>query len=216
MAMRTALAFGFTALLRCLAVATVWMAVALVGEGRAQTPKALEAPQGAAAAGGTTLLKLFPELAGLPDASTFHVVDTWMGLSPDSPVVKDYPLMLKNNEFVGQAVFSEGGKQKDEKQNVAIPLEVVQKLWLVVLGVAIEEMEYKPRIDHTDDYPALGFEAQVNDKLLRVWTQSQPKEVNSHWIRTPWAIGYSDRTFVVSTPELDFAIDSLYDYLGKR
>ena len=196
-------------------MAAVWIAVVSVGPVPAQTPKSPEAMRGVAAAGGATLLRLFPELSGLPDASVFHVVDSWMGLSPDSPVVRDYPLMLKNNEFVGEAIFSKHRK-KDEKQNVAVPRDVVQKFWRVVLSASVDEKEYEPRMSHTDDYPELEFQTQINEKPLRVWTKSQPKEVNSHWIRAPCAIDYSDRRFVFSTPELDFAIDSLADYIGKK
>jgi hypothetical protein len=202
---------------RRILLAALWLGLVSPSIGLAQTSN-VPPPSSAAAANGPSLLRLFPELSNLDDAKVLRIVDSWVGLSPKSPAVADYPLALKDTAFVGEAVFSEnakGGRKVTARRNIAIPRGVIQTFLRTVLQVPLEEKAYRPRINHTDDYPTLLFEVATKRGQLRITSSSQAMNVKSHWSRAPWAIIYANRTFVVSTTDIDFAIDPLYAYLKK-
>jgi hypothetical protein len=162
---------------------------------------------------GHRLLELFPEISGLLDTTAFRVNNKWMGLSLDSPAVFEVALALNGDHFEGEASVSYGPPGRDgfraTKRNVVVPREAVRAFLCAALQVPLEERAYKPYLAHTDDYPDLNFTFQAQSGPIAIFTRSQPRVVQSQFVQTPWAISYADRTFVVSAPDIDAALDGL-------
>jgi hypothetical protein len=166
------------------------------------------------------LLDLFPDISGLLEATAFRVNNTWMGLSPQSPAKFEVALALNGDRFEGKASISRGQEGRDafqaKKRNISLPRDAVWAFLCAVLQVPIEERAYEPYISHTDDYPDLSFTFQGQLGPIAIFTRSQPRVIDSQFVQTPWAISYADRTFVVSAPDIDAALDKLDPSLFPR
>jgi hypothetical protein len=167
----------------------------------------------AAVVNGPRLLELFPDMSGLLEATTFRVNNTWMGLSLSSPSKFEVALALNGDHFEGEASVSRGQEGRDtfqaSKRNISVPRDAVRAFLCAVLQVPLDERAYKPYIAHTDDYPDLSFTFQGQSGPITIFTRSQPRVIQSQFVQTPWAISYADRTFVVSAPDIDAALDGL-------
>ena len=96
-----------------------------------------------------------------------------------------------------------------KKRTTAISRDDAQAFLCVALQAPVEEHPYEPYLSHTDDYPALSFTFQDRNGPLKVFTPSQPHVVQSHRVRTPWAIVYHGRTFVMTVADIDLALRRL-------
>jgi hypothetical protein len=177
----------------------------------------------------TRLSGLVPELSDLLDTTSLHILSRWCGFGPGSPIKVDYKLVLKNGSFVGRSIHSEArqptaspcGEEDNRaiiaKRQVAIPRDAIRVFLSAVLSAPAEEGKgYTARMDHTDDYPTLAFELKGRAGRVIIGTASQPTIVDGHITRAPWAILYVDRIFVVSTCEIDRALEPLSrDYLKE-
>lgn len=169
---------------------------------------------------GPRLLELFPEMSGVLDMTAFRVSNKWMGLSRLSPAIFEVALVLDSDRFEGEASVRYGGEGRDTlqatKRKVFAPRDAVRAFLCTALQAPLEERTYKPYIAHTDDYPDLNFTFQGQSGPLTIFTRSQPQINQSRWVQTPWAISYADRTFVVSAPDIDSALDGLLPSLDIR
>ena len=164
----------------------------------------------------TTLIRQFPEMADLPDTKTVVVGIQWFGLSTLSPMIADYLLELHDDQFTGQGQFKVADAPAVSR-SITVPRDVMRAFLAVASKVRMVEGEYKPRIEHTDDYPSLEFDVATKQGLLRIGTQSQLKyaESGTYLNRTPWSIGYLNRSFVVTASDLDRAYEPFDPYLRE-
>jgi hypothetical protein len=103
------------------------------------------------------------------------------------------------------------------KRKVFAPRDAVRVFLCAALQAPLEERDYKPYISHTDDYPDLNFTFQGERGPLTIFTRSQPHvSFQRYGRRSPWAIGYADRTFVVDSPDIDSALARLLQSLDIR
>jgi hypothetical protein len=167
----------------------------------------------ASVASGPRLLDLFPEMSGVLDATAFRVRNKWMGMSLSSPAVFEVALALDGDRFEGEASLRYGAEGRDtfraETRKVFAPRDAVRAFLCAALQAPTEERDYKPYIAHTDDYPDLNFIFQGERGPVTIFTRSQYRSVPPRWVQTPWAIGYADRTFVVTAPDIDAALEQL-------
>jgi hypothetical protein len=156
-----------------------------------------------------TLTQLFPALVRLPEATAVEITVGWSGLSLLSPMNGEYVLQLHNDQFEGLGRFKVAAATSVRK--IAVPRDNVQSFLAAVSQVELVEEEYKPRITHTDDYPYVGVGVQTEQGLLQIETRSQSRRVESEEYRdrTPWAINYLGRTFVIGANDLDRALEHL-------
>jgi hypothetical protein len=161
------------------------------------------------AATSTTLSKLFPDLAGLSEAKSIAIGFGWLGLSPLSPVRAAYLLELRNERFEAEGRFNMASASATRP--IEIPRDVLKTFLAAASDIELREGEYKPRIDHTDDYPSLEISVPTARGPLKIWTNSQSRKSKSgtYVDRTPWAISYLGRTFVVEATALDEAFEPI-------
>jgi len=162
----------------------------------------------------TSLILQFPELADLSETKTVVIGIQWLGLSTLSPMIADYLLELHDDQFVGQGQFKVA-EAPAASRPIAVPRDVMRAFLAVASKVQTVEGEYKPRIEHTDDYPSLEFDVATKQGLLRIGTRSQLKDAESgtYLDRTPWSISYLNRSFVVTASDLDRAYEPFGQYL---
>jgi len=212
--------------------ALLWLASLLLADlGNAQANGSPSSGTTAASKIGV-ISRLVPDLASLPETETLRVLYQWQGLAPESPVAVEYSLALKSDVFEGKAVHTQekappnknvsgvapgnGNRVIVEKTDVAIPRDVVRAFLHTVLNTSAEEKDYVPRLDHTDDYPSLAFEVPGPNGNAVIGTASQPMSLNGHLSRAPWVIFYADHTYVISTDEIDAALEPLSKYFVKH
>jgi hypothetical protein len=166
-----------------------------------------------AGASAATLPELFPGLADLPDARTVVIELGWQGLSPLSPVEANYRLELRDGQFEGKGRFKVASATAT--RDIVVPRDLMRAFLAAATRVALVEKKYQPRITHTDDYPTVTVAVQTKQGNVTIATRSQPQKSASgnHWDSTPWAIDYSGRTFVVTSEDLDQALDPLWTRL---
>jgi hypothetical protein len=164
----------------------------------------------AAGTSAATLPELFPGLADLPEARTVVIELEWQGLSPLSPVEANYRLELRDGQFEGKGRFKVA--TATTTRDIVVPRDLMSAFLAAATRVALVEKEYQPRITHTDDYPTVTVAVQTKQGNVTIATRSQPQKTASgnHWDSTPWAIDYSGRTFVVTSEDLDQALDPLW------
>jgi hypothetical protein len=162
----------------------------------------------------TSLIRQFPELADLSDTKIVVVGIRWLGLSTLSPMIADYLLDLHEDQFAGQGQFKVADAPAVSRP-ITVPGDVMRAFLAVASKVRMVEGVYKPRIDHTDDYPSLEFDVATKQGLLRIGTSSQLKyaESGTYLDRTPWSISYLNRSFVVTASDLDRAYEPIGQYL---
>lgn len=162
----------------------------------------------------TALARQFPELADLSETKTVVIGIRWLGLSTLSPMIANYLLELHDDQFAGQGQFKVADAPAVSRP-ITVPRDVMRAFLAVASKVRMVEGEYKPHIDHTDDYPSLEFDVATKQGLLRVGTSSQLKyaESGTHPDRTPWSISYLNRSFVVTASDLDRAYELFGQYL---
>jgi tripartite-type tricarboxylate transporter receptor subunit TctC len=165
----------------------------------------------------TTLVELFPDLTDLPRTPALAITIEWVGYSPISPFRANYSLSLLNSQFQGEGKFEVAGgatAKESASRAIAIPREVVQAFLTAANKVKMIEGQYAPRFIYTDSYPSLIIEIQTKQGMLKIKTASQPEAhyvagVKAYDSRTPWAIEYLGRTFVVNANDLDQAMQPL-------
>ena len=164
----------------------------------------------------TSLIRQFPELADLSDTKIVVIGIQWFGLSDLSPMTADYLLELHDDQFAGQGQFKVA-EAPAVKRPITVPRDVMRAFLAVASKVRMVEGEYKPRIEHTDDYPSLEFDIATKQGLLRIGTRSQLKDAESgpYLDRTPWSISYLNRSFVVTASDLDRAYEPFGPYLRE-
>jgi hypothetical protein len=177
------------------------------------TPPALGQDRTAGTANAVTLPQLFPELADLPQATALTISIGWLGLSRLSPIGADYSLALRNHQFEGEGRFKV--ETASATRAITVPTDIVRAFLAAVIRVELVESGYTPRIVHTDDYPSLSVTVRTARGPLLIETRSQQQQPKSgtYVDRTPWAINYSDRTFVVAVSDLDRAFEPLQSHM---
>jgi hypothetical protein len=168
------------------------------------------------------LAELFPSLLRLSQTPALTITVGWGGLADISSIRVKYTLEQRGDRFEGRGqgvVERRGGRgNASAVREVAVPAGLVRAFLAASSQVPLTEGEYKPRITHTDDYPLIRVEAQTEEGLLRLETSSQRDYPNfgGYPDRTPWALKYRHRTFIITVNDLDQAWDVLLPHLHYR
>ncbi|MBL8678801.1 MAG: hypothetical protein JNK05_06530 [Myxococcales bacterium] len=136
-----------------------------------------------------------------------RVIDTWDGLGATYEM--NAILARVGDRMSGQTVCKRGGLRLTVTLNVA-----ASQIDAIVTGVTtipVLRDRYRPRIEHTDDYPlrALGWSA---GHYVWLYSESQGRD------HTPWAIvtgeRESNRALAVSTAQAHNAVEALRPLVG--
>jgi len=146
-----------------------------------------------------------PELKALAGARLIRIQDGWGGLGPSRSA--HYELHPSENQFTGEATFSVGGLNKTE--NIQIPFNAAQTFFRILGEASLENKEYFPQIWHTDDYPSLKIELDLEDEAVTFFTESQGE---SH---VPWAVKIGEKTYVIDSDVPARALAALNPYLKR-
>ncbi len=168
---------------------------------------------------GGKLKEVFPSLANLtaPGAiSSIYVNDSWNGLNRAAPLVSRLCLLRQPGGFEGRALYTAGHEASgqfntglvERTGQVRVPETEINRFLQLVSELPVKEGVYKPKTDHTDDYPNLLVELKGLAGLLKLFSQSQGGE------RVPWGLTFNNRTFVINTAEPEKAYQVLEFYFN--
>src|SRR4030095_4445625 len=115
------------------------------------------------------------KIADASKVCSLQLQNDWMGLSEFGPVKRAYLLKPDVQGFSGKAVFSLGGGPHTLSKEfpLSIPRDAVQGFFSKLSKSVLEKGEYKPKIDHTDDYPSLGITVEGAGSKMEFFSQSQ-------------------------------------------
>ncbi len=139
--------------------------------------------------------------------SELRAIDTWDGLGATYEM--NAILTRGGDRMWGQTVCKRGGLQLTVTLNVATAQ--IDAIITGVTTIPVLRDRYRPRIEHTDDYPlrAIGWTAGHY-----VWLYSESQGTD----HTPWAIvtgeRESNRALAVSTAQAHNALEALRPLVG--
>lgn len=144
---------------------------------------------------------------------TIMIVDSWTGLSPAAPIKALFRLQPATDCFTGTAEFSVGGYSGaaiNRSVPITVPLPVMGEFLDLLESTPLEVGDYKPVMDHTDDYPTLRIAVRGKAGLVEFTSQSQGEQ------HIPWRVqlGGPD-AFVTYAGTPAQALDLLDPYLGR-
>lgn len=151
----------------------------------------------------------------MPDLSqtdSIQINNGWSGLSPVAPIITHYSLQRYEQGFKGEARFSVAGYSKQPRQasaEIEIPLNPAQSFLKTLATVSLKEGKYEPKIEHTDDYPAISFELKTGTDTVLIFTKSQGEG------HVPWGVTFKGKTFVVDSDVPARALKELEPYLKR-
>lgn len=144
-----------------------------------------------------------PEIKALVQSRSIRIRDDWNGLGLGQTA--HYNLRRSANRFKGNATFTVGRLSRVE--TISIPLDVVQTFLRTLGDSPLENRKYSPRIRHTDDYPSLRIELELENKTVSFITESQGKN------HVPWAVTIQGKTYVIESDVPARALATLDPYL---
>jgi hypothetical protein len=169
---------------------------------------------------GITLALLFLIGCGassaLPDLNqvqTIRIRDEWNGMSPIAPLGATYELERAGDHFAGTANFTvggRGGKPLQASEAVELPQEAVQTFLQTLASAPLMEGAYEPNITHTDDYPSIYVELELETGPVAYFSQSQGEG------HVPWGAEFNGKTYVINSDAPAKALAALEPYLKRE
>ena len=155
----------------------------------------------AAQEGDIVKVKSFP-LPSLSEASAIRIDREWSGLGTPWKVI--YAIGRNSDNFSVHANFivkyyTNCPYITTEKRK--FPLKMVADFLQRLSEAPFHEGEYKPYFDHTDDFPSIKIEIELQKEQVTFFTESQGPQP------TPWGLIFKGKSYVVSSPIPAEALD---------
>jgi len=158
-----------------------------------------------------------PRVPDLLGAHAIVIHDYWNGLSPNGP--RDFRFRLEptgaGHTFAGTGSFSltvrRGGQwvRPTETMTVTVP-DSVMKAFLAALSRApLATGEYRPVMDHTDDYPRLTLTFELPDGVVEFYSSSQGRDMR------PWRVNVRGTRYVSDSGAVKQAYDRFREFLRR-
>ena len=150
--------------------------------------------------------------AQLTQARSIKIEDEWIGLSHIAPIEAHYDLRRQNGAFSGKANFSVAYYYREKHtavENIVIPEDMALSFLRTLAQSPTEYGYYEPRIEHTDDYPSISIQIELEGESLKFYTESQGED------HVPWALDWKGSTFVINSDQPAKALALLEPYLKK-
>jgi hypothetical protein len=142
---------------------------------------------------------------------TITILDNWTGLSPLAPIESSFSLEPATGFFSGTAEYQLAGYTEAVSRSVpiSVPLPVMEEFLALLQSTPLEEGEYKPLFNHTDDFPNIAIAVEGRSGDLGFATESQGS------MNIPWRVevGRDDYVTYADTPAQ--ALDLLDPYLAR-
>jgi hypothetical protein len=152
-------------------------------------------------------------LPDLNQVQTIRIRDEWNGLSPIAPLGATYDLERAGDQFNGTANFAVGGRSNNPLQAteaVELPQEAVQTFLQTLASAPLTEGAYQPHITHTDDYPSIYIELELETGTVAYFTQSQGEA------HVPWGAEFNGKSYVINSDAPAKALAALDPYLKRE
>jgi hypothetical protein len=126
-----------------------------------------------------------PNLAIIKQANTVEIYNDWNGYSDITPILRHYKLRLKQQELVGNAHVAIGGYgaagvRQQKTSRVKIPAAVTTKFLATLAKTPLQVGDYKPKIVHSDDYPNIRIQVQI-DRHQTIFSSESQGVGNAPW-----------------------------------
>jgi hypothetical protein len=141
-------------------------------------------------AGNSTQLQALtspPNLIKVMQAQTVEIQNDWNGYSDITPILRHAKLRLEQQKLVGNAYiavggYGAGGIRQQQTTKVKIPATVTTKFLTALSKTPFKTGVYRPKIDHTDDYPSVKIKIKIDRQEIIFRSESQGTD------RIPWKV----------------------------
>ena len=145
------------------------------------------------------------ELKALGNARAIRVSNAWNGLG--TPSRSDYTLRRGAGGFAGGPTT--GAEAQRAGDAVSIPMDTAQSFLKMLGDSRLEDREYVPRFEHTDDYPTIEIEITLDNGPVSFHTESQGAD------HVPWAATIDGKTYVIPSAVPARALELLAPFLAR-
>ena len=152
---------------------------------------------------------LFPATIDLSDIQVVQIRDSWAGLSPLSPIEANYDLTMKDEGWVGEAIFSITADQIIETADIHIPIEDTDAFLDMLEQAKLLPGPYEPFYRWTDDYPFISISFQTDDGEIEIFTSSQGEG------HVPWGAMVHGQEYVIESDIPMQALKILEPYMKR-
>lgn len=142
---------------------------------------------------------------------TVEIVDYWMGLEPEGPIEFSWRLGRQGpgHAFTGVGTLAHPHGRTSGPLTVTIPDSAMAAFLRGLAAAPRTPGEYKPKIEHTDDYPELTIRMHTPTGITEFYSASQGDE------RRPWRVTIDARQYVSDSPTPAEALKHLLPYLRR-
>ena len=151
-----------------------------------------------------------PALSQISQVRKIQILDEWMGLSDVGPTTKYYELTPAGEQFSGKATFLAGGGAvpiQNKDIPISIPTSAIKDFLKILSGSTVVDGQYKPLIQHTDDYPSRKIVVTLGTGAVLFASQSQGEFAN------PWSLTIQEKSGIVPSKNPGEALIQLKPFL---
>lgn len=154
------------------------------------------------------LREALPALASLPSADRVVVQRSWNGFSPVGRRSATYALTRSPDGFAGEALFRVtvrrgAGETHEQRLPITVPTMVMEGVLRDLTIIKVVPGPYRPRMDHTDDYPDDLVQVSSGGHQVRFYSQSQGYD------HVPWGIETGGQVLVSDAADVARALRRL-------
>jgi hypothetical protein len=154
---------------------------------------------------------VIPEFSQISDCDSIVIADRWVGLSDIAPISAHYSIQKSGGAFRGKAIFMVG---HDDHANtsvvkIEIPNTAIQSFLKMLSQTPVEKGTYKPRIQHTDDFPEIVVDLGVKKKSFVFGTSSQGED------HVPWRVKFEGEEYIINSDIPGKALAILKPYMKR-
>jgi hypothetical protein len=142
---------------------------------------------------------------------TIEIVDYWTGLG-DGPVEFTWRLGRQGaatHAFAGVGTLARGSGRTSGPLTVTIPDSAMRAFLRGLAAAPRRQGAYKPRIEHTDDYPELTIRLHTRAGITEFFSASQGPA------RRPWRVTIDARNYVSDSAAPAEALKHLLPFLQR-
>jgi hypothetical protein len=146
----------------------------------------------------------------LDSVQTIKIADTWVGLTPASPLFSYYDLTTDDDgAWVGTGVIEAGRPKISREEAITVPAEAVERFVEIMNTAVLLKGTYHIDTEdqNPDDYPVITLNFKTDRGYVTVYTYSSAEN------HVPWGVIIDGIEYVIDGDVPARAMDEIMPYL---
>jgi hypothetical protein len=143
----------------------------------------------------------------LSGVRSVKIADSWVGLSPVSPLLSFYDLTAEDGAWVGTGLIEAGRPILSREEAISVPADAVARFVDILKRAVLVEGEYEAVYERTDDYPVITLTFETAHGTVKVSTGSNTVD------NVPWRAEIDGVEYIIDSDVPARALDEIVPYL---